>query len=113
MDAILNSHTRKLLQLRRDRIVRGDAPSYENHTSYYEVEVPEEFGARFRFVRNIRSHAVAERSTFNLAEFYLKYHRFIYLLFEEPQWLWNVERFPEHDWHAIEEFARAIEEKSP
>jgi hypothetical protein len=113
VDAILNAEVKKLLKIRRDRIIRGDAPSYENHISSYEVEVPEEFGSLFRSVRNIRSHAIAKRSEFDLADFYLKYHRFIYLLFEEPQWLWNIEQVPEHDWLAIEKFAKAISVKNP
>lgn len=108
VDKIVNSEVRKLLKIRRDRITRGDAPSYENHISHYEVEVPEEFGTRFRAVRNIRSHACEKRSEFDLADFYTKYHKFVYLLFEEPQWLWNAELFPEHNWHAIEKFAEAI-----
>jgi hypothetical protein len=113
IDAILNAEVKKLLKIRKDRIIHGYAPAYENDISCYEVEVPEEFGLLFRFVRNIRSHAMAERSEFDLAAFYIKYHRFIYLLFVEPQWLWNVELVPEHDWLAIEEFAKAISVKRP
>lgn len=113
VDSILNREVGKLLNIRRERILRGDAEPHENHISYYEVEVPEEFGAQFRAVRNIRSHAMSERSNFDLANFYLKYHRFIYLLFVDPQWLWNIEQFPEHNWHAIEEFSKAITAKRP
>lgn len=108
VDTAMNAEVTKLLKLRRDRIIRGDAPSYENHTSHYEVKVPDEFGTMFRSVRNIRSHAIAERSEFDLADFYHKYHRFIILLFDEPQYLWNAEELPEHDWLAIERFAGAI-----
>jgi hypothetical protein len=113
VDAILNAEVKKLLKIRRERIIRGDAPRYENHVSCYEVEVPDEFGSMFRSVRNIRSHAIAERSDFDLAAFYLRYHQFVFLLFEEPQWLWNVEKFPEHDWFAIEKFSKAIVAKRP
>lgn len=108
VDAILNAEVTKLLKIRRERILRGDAPLYENHISHYEVEVPTEFGAAFRKVRNIRSHAAAERSEFNLANFHAMYHRFIYLLFEEPQWIWNIEKVPDHDWRAIGAFAKMI-----
>lgn len=108
IDEILNAEVKKLLKIRRDRIIRGHAPAYENHISYYEVEVPDEFGKSFRTVRNIRSHAMAKRSEFDLATFYIKYHRFVFLLFEEPHWLWSIEQFPEHDWLAIERFANAI-----
>jgi len=111
VDSILNKEVQRILKIRRERILRGNAEPHENHISSYEVEVPEEFGSQFRSVRNIRSHAMSDRSTYNLADFYLKYHRFIYLLFVEPQWLWNIEKFPEHDWHAIEEFSKVITAK--
>lgn len=112
VDSILNQEVRRILKIRRERILRGDAETHENAISYYEVDVPEEFGFQFRTVRNIRSHAMSERSTYNLADFYLKYHRFIYLLFVEPQWSWNMEKFPDHYWHAIEEFSKAISVKT-
>ncbi|BCM24749.1 hypothetical protein [Methyloradius palustris] len=108
VDKVLNNEVKKLLNIRRDRILRGDAPSYENDISTYQVEVPEEFGLQFRSVRNIRSHASSDRSQFNLAIFYFKYHKFIYLLFEEPHWLWDIDKFPEHNWYAIEEFSKTI-----
>lgn len=107
-DAVINAEVKKLLKIRRERILRGNAATYENHLSHYEVEVPEEFGSMFRSVRNMRSHAIPERSEFDLADFYHKYHRFIYLLFEEPQWLWSTDKLPDHDCHAIERFAKAL-----
>jgi hypothetical protein len=111
VDSIVNAEVEKLLKIRRDSIVRGDAPPYENHISYYEVQVPKEFGAEFRAVRNIRSHVGEARSHFDLASFYIKYHRFAYLLFESSHWLWRMEKFPDHDWQAIERFALAISQK--
>jgi hypothetical protein len=111
VDDILNAEVEKLLRLRRERILRGDAPPYENHISYYEVPVPREFGAMFRTARNIRSHALAKRSEFDLADFYLKYHRFAYILFHEPAWLWDSDYFPEHEWLAVERFAKAVARK--
>jgi len=113
VDAILNEEVTKLLKMRRNKILRGDAPSYENDISHYEVEVPSEFGCMFRTVRNIRSHAFAERSKFDLAEFFNKYHRFIYLLFEEPQWIWNIEKVSSHDWLAIQNFSKVLSRNSP
>lgn len=108
MDIFINNEVSKLLKIRRERILRGDAPAWENHISYYEVEVPEEFGRYFRTVRNLRSHADPSRASFNLAEFYKKYHRFIILLYEEPQWLWNIENVKEYDWLEIEMFSKVL-----
>jgi hypothetical protein len=108
VDTIINSEVKKLLNLRRNRILRGEELPYENHIYIHQIVIPDDFGFMFRTVRNIRSHATAKRSEFDLADFYHKYHIFIYLLFTEPKWLWNIEKFPEHDWLAIEKFSKAI-----
>ena len=108
IDGIIKQETEKLLAMRRNRIVKGYAPSYEKHISCYEVAVPDTFAPSFRKVRNCRAHALAERSTLDLAEFFLKYHRFVLLLFDESQWLWNAELIPEHDWLGIERFVQGI-----
>ena len=108
VDLVINAEVEKLLKIKRDRIIRGEAPPYENDISCYEITVPIEFGAEFRAVRNIRSHAGKRRSEYNLADFYINKHRFAYLLFEYPHWTWSMEKFPNHDWHEIERFAHAI-----
>lgn len=111
VDLFINGAVRRLLKIKRDRILRGNAPSWENHISYYEVEVPEEFGFNFRTVRNLRSHADSLRASFDLSEFFKKYHKFVYLLYEEPQWLWNRENVKEYDWLQIERFSKMLSER--
>jgi hypothetical protein len=111
MDLFINDEVRKLLKIKRDRILRGDAPSWENHISYYEVELPAEFAYNFRTVRNLRSHADSLRASFDLSEFFKKYHKFVHLLYEEPHWLWSRENVKEYDWLQIERFAKTLSEK--
>ena len=111
VDKIINNEVEKLLIKKIEGIKRGEAHQYENDISYYDVTVPEEFGREFRAVRNMRSHAGHERSEYDLASFFIKYHRFVYILFEYPHWLWSAEEFPDHDWLAIERFANAIAAK--
>lgn len=111
IDEILNTEVEKLLKLRQTRILRGDAPSWENDISFYQSEVPREFAYSFRTVRNIRAHADPRRASFSLSDFYKKYHRFIYLLYTEPQWLWNIDDLNQHDWKEIEMFSRELFEQ--
>ncbi len=52
LDHIFNAEVRKLLLNRIHAIENGYAPSWENHISVYQVDVPEEFGMQFRQIRN-------------------------------------------------------------
>lgn len=110
IDEAMHIEATRLLKIRRDRILRGDAPSWENHISVYEVKIPEEFGRSFRKVRNLRSHVNPQRVDFDLGEFYKKFHHFLYLMYEESIWLWDADESnaPKQDWGEIESFANAI-----
>lgn len=110
IDQIMHIEVDRLLKVRRDRIQRGDAAPWENDISVYEVKLPVEFGSRFRKVRNLRSHVNPERVDFNLGEFYENYHSFVYLLYDELLWLWdvNAETVLNQDWGEIEKFADVI-----
>lgn len=78
IDAAMYTEATRLMNIRRDRILNGNAPSWENHISVYELEIPEEFGQSFRKVRNLRSHVNSQRVDFDLGEFYKKFHRFLF-----------------------------------
>lgn len=115
LDRIFTEEAERYLHLRRQRIDKGYAPSWENARSHYEVIVPESFGKHWRFVRNRRNHASERRFTgedITLSDFYEKYHRFIYLFYEEPQWLWIVEDVESYDWGDIEKFNSIVRTKS-
>jgi hypothetical protein len=115
LDKIFTELAENYLHLRRQRIDKGDAPSWENARSYYEVTVPESFGKHWRFVRNRRNHASERRFTgedISLSDFYEIYHQFIYLFYDEPQWLWSVEDVESYDWGDIERFNSIVRPKS-
>ena len=102
---------------RVDAIKNGRAPAWENHISTYQVDVPLEFGAQFRRIRNRTAHASTKRSDpgtdLSLAKFYELYHLFVYLLYYSAQWLWSVKDVETFDWKAIEEFDLAIQADPP
>jgi len=99
-DAHISSHARRILRKRREAILNGTAPVWENHISAYPEELPKEFAEAFRHCRNYASvHVSAKRSRFNLSEFYDKYHLFLYLLYYDVKGWWGrVENeFPDLD----------------
>jgi len=112
IDRMLTGEVRKLLRHREEAILNGTAPSWENHISVYQVEVPESFGEQFRKIRNRTAHASVKRSVpgdeITLAGFYSSYHKFVYLLFYHGQWLWTVSDIEAHNWRAIEDFDLAV-----
>ena len=80
--------------------------------SAYQIEVPDEFGVQFRKIRNRTTYATTKRSfpgaDFSRIEFYVKFHRFAYLLYFSSQWLWTVKDIEGYDWMAIEQFDFAV-----
>jgi hypothetical protein len=113
LDHIFHREVVKLLKNRVDAIIGGYAPSWENHISVYQVEVPAEFGTHFRKIRNRTAHASTRRSLpgdeLSLGQFYEKYHGFVYLLYYSAQWLWTVKDIEAHDWKSIEEFDLTVQ----
>ena len=109
-DEVIKIEVARLLKIRRERILHGDAPISENHISVYEITVPENFGENFRKVRNLRSHVNQQRVSFSLSKFYKDYHFFLSLIYEELIWLWDTDlpEAPKQDWGEIESFADAV-----
>ncbi|MHB1117778.1 hypothetical protein [Sideroxydans sp.] len=116
LDQMFNHEVTKLLKNRVDAIKGGYAPSWENHISVYQVEVPTEFGTQFRKIRNRTAHASTKRSSpddeLPLGQFYEKYHNFVYLLYYSAQRLWTVKDIEAQDWKSIEEFDLAVRPQS-
>lgn len=111
IDILIQDEVERIMRVRAERIRQGRAPRWENGLSYYEKTVPAEFAMHFRQTRNRIAHATAGRAGANgaltLPEFYHKYHRYVYLLYEEAEWLWKVN--PENfEWGEIEEFDLAV-----
>jgi hypothetical protein len=83
---------------RREAILKGTAPPWENHLSYFPENIPETFAENFRQCRNIANgHAKAERSSLSLADFYDRYHKFLGILYCESKSWWghSDEEFPD------------------
>jgi hypothetical protein len=98
----------------RERIDKGYAPVWENIRSYYDVKVPDDFGKHWRYIRNRRNHVSEKRFTgddISLSEFHEKYHQFIFMLFESPQWVWTVKDVEFYDWGDIEKFNSIVTKK--
>jgi hypothetical protein len=91
-------HVQRLLTNRRAAIQNGTAPAWENDISHYPEEVPQNFVSEFREYRNrTQAHVNHERiSGLNLSEFYEKYHKFLFLLYQDCAW-WTPrgEEFPD------------------
>jgi hypothetical protein len=112
IDKIMNAEVQRLLNMRVNAIERGDASESENHISYYQIDVHSSFATQFRRIRNRTAHAITKRAVpgtdLSLSQFYKDFHRFIYLLYSAPQWLWLVKDVEAHNWQAIEEFDLAV-----
>lgn len=110
LDALLNLEVEKLLRNRRQAIEQGYAPSWENHISVYQVEVPQNFGTDFRKLRNRAAHADPSRAVpgeLSLGAFFTECHRFIVLLYQSGLAFWTVKDVEKYNWRAIEEFNAA------
>ena len=112
-DKILVDEVRKLYKNKVHAIEHGYAPSYENHISHYQVEIPECFGESFRRARNQTAHVSIERaaSNFTLTDFYEQYHRFIFVLYETPMFAWHIDDIERQNWGDIERFSVLVGSK--
>ena len=115
LDKLFTSEAQKLIDNAADRIRSGRAPEWENDISYYLVSIPDEFGMHFRRIRNRHGHVDHKRASgeeINLSDFFKKYHKFIYLLYSSPAWIWLVEDLESYDFKSIEEFEIAVAESN-
>jgi len=79
-----------------DRLQSGQGEGWENDISYYDVEIPTDFGEKFRKVRNFTAHAITDRTAgaIDLSDFYADYHKYVYELYRSLHRYWgrfNVE----------------------
>lgn len=112
LDKLFNAEVTRILYSKVHAIENGYAPSWENHISVYQVDVPDDFGTQFRRIRNRTSHVSIKRaepsSELSLVEFHKKYHKFVYLLFAMPLWSWSAENIEKEDWMSIEDFDLSV-----
>jgi hypothetical protein len=100
-DSYIGGHAQRILTGRRQAILNGTAPLWENHISAYPEKVPAEFAVQFRKMRNkISGHVSHERSAISLSDFYDEFHKYIYMLYHNSREHWSLLRdreFPDLD----------------
>ncbi len=92
------ANAQKVLNGKRNAILNGTAPAWENALSYYPEKVPEDFASDFRKHRNkISAHVTYERSNISLSSFYEKYHKYVYMQYWNCLGHWGMrnEEFPD------------------
>ncbi len=113
-DRYIASYTQRILTKRREAILDGTAPSWENHISAFPETIPATFPAEFRRFRNMVSgHVKYERANLNLSVFYDQYHKYLHMLYRDVRDWWGRldEDFP--DLQEITAFSVLIKEDPP
>lgn len=113
-DRYLASYLQRSLKKRRDAILEGTAPSWENHISAFPESIPATLAAEFRRARNIANgHAGIKRSKLNLSDFYDRNHKFLHIFYRDAQGWWgrSTDEFP--DLQEITAFSVLIRDKPP
>jgi hypothetical protein len=108
------SHMQRILTNRREAILNGTAPAWENHISSYPEQIPRNFAAQFRTYRNIVvGHVAVERSDLSLTDFYAQYHPYLYMLYRDIQSWWGRLRDEFPDLKEITAFSVLIKNAPP
>jgi hypothetical protein len=113
-DRYIASHFQRILTNRREAILDGTAPSWENHMSCYPEKIPPSLAADFRKARNIVSgHVKFERAGLNLSDFYDRYHIYLHMLYRDVRAWWGRmgAEFPDLD--EITAFSVVIKDTPP
>lgn len=89
------------------RLKAGQGLGWENVPEYYDIQVPSDFGSKFRQVRNSTAHAITERSSgeVDLSEFYENYHKYIMELYRSAYGYWGRFEIDKLDMKAIGAFS--------
>jgi len=94
----ISAHTQRILTGKRQAILNGTGPEWENDLSYYPETIPAEFAEEFRQLRNkIIGHVTHERASISLSEFYDKYHKWVHMLYWNCRGHWGLrgKEFPD------------------
>ena len=99
---------------RRDAILDGTAPSWENHISAFPESIPPSLPTEFRRARNIAlAHAGIKRPKLNMSDFYDRFHKFLHIFYKDAQSWWGREADEFHDLEEITTFSLMISQKPP
>jgi hypothetical protein len=113
VEEYITHHTQRILNNRREAILGNSAPSWENSIESYPAKAPIEFAEEFRRYRNkVMGHVSYKRSKLSLSDFYLKYHKYIYLLYQDSMHHWGKkdDQFP--DLQEITDFSVLIQKRA-
>lgn len=110
IDGYVTFHTQRIFNNHYESIKNGQAPVWLNDIDYYEVEIPTDFAKDFREYRNkVAGHATHERiSKLNLSEFYNKYHKFLFYLYQDSIYWWRDKGADFPDLKDVTEFSVLI-----
>lgn len=111
IDNYITSQTQRVLKRWVDDIENGTAPVWANHIDCYKIPIPTDFSRDFREYRNkIIGHVAHERaSKLSLTEFYRKYHKFLFLLYQESISFWRNRATEFPDLGEVTEFSLLLE----
>jgi hypothetical protein len=110
----ITGHAQRILTNRRNAILNGTAPPWENHISYYPEKIPQTFARDFCQFRNFASgHVTYKRSDLSLTKFYDHSHKFLYMLYYEAKSWWGrqSEEFP--DLKEVTSFSVLVKDEPP
>lgn len=113
-DRYLASEVQRILTNRREAIIEGTAPEWENALSALPERIPSTFAEEFRRVRNaVSGHVKFQRSNIDLSDFYHRNHKFLHMLYRDIRDWWGRtgEEFPELN--QITAFSVCIKEEPP
>lgn len=107
-------HAQRVMHQYRDAIGRRAAPSWVNDISYYDVKVPADFAKDFREYRNKAiGHVSHERaSKLSLSEFYGKYHKFLFYLYQDSVYWWGNHKGEFPDLKEITDFSVMVSKEN-
>lgn len=118
-DALFQGEAKRVFSSIVHRLRSGKGQGWENDIEDYDVEIPSDFGAKFRKVRNCTAHAITDRTSgeVDLSDFYENYHKYAYELFRAAFMYWGRYEIDQLDMKAIGRFtvitsehARQLEE---
>lgn len=109
-DTYICGHAQRILTGRRQAILNGTAPVWENNINAFPEKVPVEFAEQFRKMRNkISGHVTHERSAIDLSNFYDRYHMYVHMLYQNCRGHWSLLRDKEFpDLNEITKFSVLI-----
>ncbi|PIB51803.1 hypothetical protein AOA57_02865 [Pseudomonas sp. 2588-5] len=106
-DGLFFSEASRVFRGIHHRVKAGQGFGWENAAEYYDVQVPADFGTKFRQVRNSTAHAITERSSgeVDLSEFFENYHKYIMELYRSAYGYWGRFEIEKLDMKAIGDFS--------